>query len=104
MSDLLMGLISLALGQLIAFPLQAIVLESWKRSIALHKLRARLSVGDICAVLRDSSGGEPLLRRCVVYSIRLGRVEFRETDRNRKLVVTGREALTLHPIIEFEED
>lgn len=103
MSDLLMGLIALALGQLLAFPVQAIVLAEWRKRRALGRLRAEYREGDRVAVLRDASGGPPLMKDCRFHSIGKGRVEFRTEDDKQSLVVTGAEAESLHPILSREK-
>ena len=104
MSDLMMGLIALVFGQIAGFAVQALVLEQWRKNRALRRLRGEYRVGTICNVVRDSSGGPALLGRSVIHSITKGRVEFREINEGkRSLVVTGREAESLHPLVEMKD-
>ena len=109
MSDLMMGLIAIVLGQVVAFTVQALVLDQWRKTRRMNRLRGEYKVGQVFRELRDGSGGPPLLGRCMLFSMSRGRVEFHTMDTGPgtdydtlSLVVTGQEAEALHPILEVE--
>ena len=114
MSDLIVGLLAIILGQIIGWCLSSIVFRAWTARRVYTRLRSErlFAVGIVLAEVRDSSGGPPLIGQCVVTKFEKQpfspvRVEVRnlvgkDTLGGKAMSWSGLEMENLHPVTEVD--
>ena len=110
MSDLVIGLLAIILGQIIGWCLSSIVFRAWAARRVYMRLRGErlFAVGIVLAEVRDSSGGPPLIGHCVITKLEKEpfspvRVEVRELAAKgilgqKAMSWSGLEMESLHPV------